>query len=85
MKTYRIITTTDRGRTYNQEGTLDELIKAFGYTLECGASYQNEKGNKKINKQPKNIKSLISNLYNASNNSAVNGYSGKDYSFEEIN
>ena len=44
-------------------GTLEELIKTFSYTLEKGASWQHEKGNKKINRNPKNIKSLISNIY----------------------
>lgn len=61
-------------------GTLEHLISnVFGYTLECGASYQHEKGNKKINRSPKNIKSLINNLNNATNNSAANGYSGVSY------
>lgn len=61
-------------------GTLEELIKTFSYTLEKGASWQYKKGNKKINRNPKNIKSLISNIYNADNNSTANGYSGNSYS-----
>lgn len=66
-------------RYYYQEGTLEELIKAYSYTLEVGASWQHEKGNKKINRQPKSVKTLVNNLNNAVNNSAANGYAGKFY------
>lgn len=66
-------------RYYYQTGTLEELIKAYGYTLECGASWQHEKGNKKINRNPKTIHSLITNLNYAVDNSAANGYSGKTF------
>lgn len=47
-KTYKI-TETKYGRfggeprKYTQEGTLEELIQAYSYTLECGQSYQHEK------------------------------------------
>lgn len=74
-----IKTKCSTGQTYTFSGTLSELIECFSYTLECGASYQYERGNKKINRNPKSIKSLISNLNNASNNAAANGYSGVDY------
>lgn len=67
-------------RFYYSEGTLEELIQCHSYTLECGASYQHERGNRKINRNPKTISSLISNLNNAVNNSASNGYAGKTYS-----
>lgn len=60
-------------------GTLEELIQRYSYTLEVGACYQNEKGRKKINKQPKNIRSFLTNLENAQNNAAQNGYSGYYY------
>lgn len=53
--------------------TLAEALEYYGYTLECGASYQHEKGNKKINRNPKTITSLITNLNNASNNAASDG------------
>jgi hypothetical protein len=66
-----------------QEGTLEELIKAYSYTLECGRSYQHEKGNAKINCNPKSISVLIKNLNNAVNNSAANGYAGVTYSLVE--
>jgi len=62
--------------------TLAEAIMYYSYTLECGVSYQYEKGNKKINCNPKTIKGLITNLTNAQNNSAANGYGGH-YSYEE--
>jgi hypothetical protein len=66
-------------RFYYQEGTLSELIKAYSYTLEVGTSWQHEKGNKKINQNPKTVNGLITNLENAVNNSASNGYAGKSF------
>jgi hypothetical protein len=68
-----------RDRDSETVGTIADLISYFGYTLEVGASYQHEKGRKKIDRNPKNIDSLIKNLNNASNNGAANGYSGVDY------
>jgi hypothetical protein len=47
---------------------LEELIKYFGYTLETGKSYEYEKGNYKINTNPKSAKTLISNLNKAAHN-----------------
>lgn len=52
-----------------ETGTLEELIRYFGYTLECGKSWQNEPGNKKINTNPRTAKSLVANLNKASANS----------------
>lgn len=42
-------------------GTLPELLDKFSYTLECGASWSHEKGNKKINRnlRPSSHWSLI--------------------------
>lgn len=71
-------------RTYEAIGTVAELVQYYSYTLECGASWQYEKGNKKINRTPKTIKSLVTNLYNAKNNSAADGYSGSSYDYEEV-
>ena len=69
-----------RGNSYYyQEGTLAELIKAYSYTLEVGQSWEREKGNKKINCNPKSVATLVANLNNAVNNSAADGYAGKDY------
>ena len=87
MKVYTIQITQHRvGRDDTirvQKGTLQELIETFKYTLECGQSFQHEKGNKKINVNPKTIKSLVTNLNNAINNSALNGYAGKYYELIE--
>ena len=68
------------GSVREVKGTLDYLINDyFGYTLECGKSYERERGNKKINCNPKTAKSLVTNLNNAVNNSAANGYSQTSY------
>lgn len=48
---------TRKGRTTEETGTLAELTKYFGYTLECGNSY-----NSKISTAPRTAKSLVSNL-----------------------
>ena len=62
------------GRSYTSRPlTVEEAVDYYGYTLECGASWQHERGNKKINRNPKTIKSLITNLNNASTNTARNG------------
>lgn len=84
-KQFKVTCTKDRdGRTYVQEGTLPELVEAYSYTLEVGASWQHEKGNSKINQDPKTIKNLVKNLNNAVNNSAANGDGGKTYTYEEV-
>ena len=76
LPTYTIYTDR-RGRTSSITGTLPELIQAHSYTLDVGASWEQEKGNKKINKAPKTIKSLVTNINNANNNADANGYSGE--------
>ena len=63
--------------------TVEEWTQYFGYTLEVGQSWQHEKGNRKINRKPTTIKSLITNVNNALNNAARNGYSGTYYELEE--
>lgn len=73
-----------KGREDITKGTLPELIEYYGYTLECGVSWQHEKGNKKINRNPKGIKSLVTNLNNAKSNSASNGCSDTYYEVAEI-
>lgn len=77
------------GRSYTSRPlTVAEAVEYFGYTLECGASYAHERGNKKVNCNPTTIKSLITNLNNASNNSAANGcgdmYSAQEYTGEAV-
>ena len=73
-----------KDREYTAEGTLEELIKYYSYTLETGKSYEHEKGNKKINLTPKTIQQLCDNLEKAKNNAAANGYGGHFYSYEEL-
>ena len=80
-KTY-IINCTKRGNTSSTRPlTIDEAIEYYAYTLETGACYQFEKGNKKINRKPKTIISLISNLNNAVNNAARDGYADVTYAY----
>ena len=79
-KEIRIIKTRN-GKDSEIIGTLEYLINNyFGYTLECGKSYEREKGNKKINRTPKSGKSLVGNLNKAVNNSAANGYTDTYFS-----
>lgn len=61
------------GRELSHTGTIEELTQCFSYTLDCGKSYEREKGNSKINTKPKNIKSLVDNINKAMDNSAANG------------
>lgn len=84
MKQYIITSTRPMSRRSYTSGplTVPEAVKYYGYTLEVGASWSHEKGNKKINRNPKTIKSLITNLNNASNNAAMNGW-GDYYTAEE--
>lgn len=63
--------------------TLAEAIAYYKYTLETGKSYEHERGNTKINLSPKTMKSLMTNLINADNNAAANGYAGSWYTFVE--
>lgn len=81
-KTYTITKSRDRGTPVSFTGTIEELTNIFSYTLECGASYQFEKGNSKINRKPTTIVSLVSNLNKAVNNSAANGYAGISFKQE---
>ena len=53
--------------------TVAEAVQYYSYTLECGASWEHERGNKKVNRNPKTINSLITALNVASNNQARNG------------
>ena len=67
---------TRNGKDSEIVGTVDYLVNNyFGYTLEVGQSWEHEKGNKKINRNPKSGKSLVTNLNKAVTNSATNGYS----------
>lgn len=61
------------------QGTLEELKEAFSYTLECGESYEHERGNYKINTNPKTISSLVSMLNKAEHNRAADGCASCSY------
>ena len=66
-KTYTIVKTIKYGMhsdiTYT--GTLSELIEFFNHTLYLGDLVSYKKYSKKINRIPKTIKSLLTNLNNA--------------------
>ena len=65
-------------------GTLKELTKANSYRLECGKSWQHERGRAKISLNPRTIDSLITNLNNATDNCAANGSSSESYHLVDI-
>jgi hypothetical protein len=85
-KRYIVIKTKHRdGRTYKSDAlTLPELVLYYKYTLDTGRSWQHEKGNKKINTNPKSIAVLIKNLNAAVNNAAANGYAGVSFDYTEL-
>lgn len=62
-----------RGHYTVVKGTITALTKYFGYTLDCGHSW-----NQKINTKPKTYKSLISNL-NKSYQETQGGCYDQDY------
>lgn len=64
---------THRGRRHTVVGTVEELTDYFGYTLECGHSWNN-----KINIRPKTIKSLITALNKSVHETQGNCYD-QDY------
>lgn len=74
MKKYTVVKVRKGREEILDPMTVEELSNYFSYSLEVGASWQHEKGNKRINRKPKTIKSLITNYNNARNNAAANGY-----------
>lgn len=55
---YAYVKSIHRGHEHVYKGTIEELIKnVFGYTLECGHSWNN-----KIPEEPKTIKKLVKAL-----------------------
>lgn len=77
-----IIEVHRRGYIRESSGTLSELTKSFSYVLEVGESWQHEKGNKKINRNPKSIKTLVDNINKAKTNAAANGCSDTYYTLK---
>ncbi len=78
MKEYTVIIER-RGKERSVTRTLQGLIEYFGYTLQVGKSWEREKGNKKINLNPKRVKSLVDNLNQSERNSAANGWPDTSY------
>ena len=62
-----------RGKDRAVTRTIPELVEYYRYTLEVGKSYEHERGNAKINMNPKNIEALVKNLNYAKSNGAANG------------
>jgi hypothetical protein len=60
MKTYTLTVDHSRRGSRDVSGTVEELTKYFGYTLEIGHSYD-----RRVSLAPKTIKSLITNLQKA--------------------
>lgn len=68
-----------RGRVTEYTGTLEHLTtRVFGYTLECGHSYEWERGARKVNLHPKSGKGLVAALNNAVENTQ-GGCFNRDY------
>lgn len=83
VKTYTIIC-THRGRETEYTGTVAELTKKFRYTLECGESWEREKGCKKVNTEPKTIKGLLTALSNAVYNTQGSCFNPDRYRLKEV-
>lgn len=66
------------GRISTTTGTIDELTKYFGYTLEVGKSYD-----KTVQMAPKTIKSLIVAINKAKTAAAANGCPDTYYTLAE--
>lgn len=73
-----------RGRATNYTGTLEYLINdVFGYTLEAGASWQHERGCRKVNTNPKSARGLVTALNNAVHNTQGSCYEQDFYELLE--
>ena len=79
MKKNYTIVINRNGKERETSGTIEELLNYFSYILEVGKSWEREKGNQKINLNPKNGKALVDNLNKAKSNAASNGDSNTYY------
>jgi hypothetical protein len=70
-----------RGRVRETTGTIKELLDYFSYTLLKGKSWEHEKGNSKINKNPKTGEQLVKNINNSERNAAANGNPSTYYEY----
>ena len=71
-KQYNIQINGRNNSTRTTTGTIEELTQYFSYTLEVGNSWD-----KSVNRTPKTINALISNVNKAYDAATGNGYSGK--------
>lgn len=79
MKEYTIVK-YHRGRTQEYTGTLEHLVNdVFKYTLTCGVSWSSYRGCRKVNTNPKSIKSLVTALNNAVENTQGSCYERDSY------
>jgi len=78
-KQYIVVSRRNGRTTQSDPSTIKELVDMYKYTLDVGASYQHERGNKKINVNPKTSASLETALNKAVNNAAANGCSQTFY------
>ncbi len=81
-KVYTVIS-YHRGRETEYTGTVEELTEKFSYRLECGRSWQYQKGCKKVNTAPKTIKQLLTALDNAVYNTQSACYDRDSYWLKE--
>lgn len=72
-----------RGDEREVTDNIQGLVGYFAYTLAVGQSWENERGNSKININPKTAKSLVNNLNKAKRNSAANGCPDTYYRLKE--
>lgn len=72
-KTYTVVKTR-RGQQTETTGTVAELIQHFGYTLEAGNSWD-----RKVNRNPKTAKSLVTALNHATSALQPNSYDPNYY------
>lgn len=73
---------SDRPDRVTDYHTLDYFLNQyFSYTLDCGRSYQYERGNSKISDNIRSFKSLVTNLNKAKANSCTH-YQSKFYYLE---
>lgn len=82
-KIYTIIC-QHRGRETEYTGTVEELVKVFSYTLECGHSWERERGCKKVNPNPTTIKGLLRALDNSVYNTQGSCFNPDSYYLKEV-
>lgn len=82
-KEYTIVC-THRGRETEYTGTVDYLVdEVFGYTLNAGASWQHERGCRKVNTHPTTARSLVTALNNAVHNTQGSCFDPDYYELKE--